>query len=59
VTGAGIDFIEGYFRTAPGYDLGLAKRMYRFCPDIVDQGAGTIPALAREIENGSLYLWWD
>lgn len=59
VTGAGIDFVEGYFVEPPKDSLGLAKRMYRFCPDIVDQGTGTVAALAKELERGSLYLWWD
>jgi hypothetical protein len=24
-----------------------------------DQGTGTVAALAKELERGSLYLWWD
>ena len=59
VTGAGISFVEGYFVEAPTDALELAKRMYRFCPDIVDQGTGTVAALAKELERGQLYLWWD
>ena len=38
----------------------LARRMYRFCPDIVDQGTGTVAALAKELEQtNELFLWWD
>jgi hypothetical protein len=33
--------------------------MYQFCPDIVDQGAGSISALASELEKGAIYFWWD
>jgi hypothetical protein len=59
VTGAGIDFVEGRFLEPPADTRALAKEMYRFCPDIVDQGTGTVAALAKELEGGLLYLWWD
>jgi len=59
LTGVGFDYLEGNF-TAPLKDpKGLAKRMYRFCPDIVDQGVGTVEKLARELQKGRLYFWWD
>ena len=61
VFGAGIDFVEARFEHAPrGRDARLlAQRMYRFDPDIVDQGTDTVAALAKELEGGYLYLWWD
>ncbi|GMV93679.1 MAG: hypothetical protein AMXMBFR82_34570 [Candidatus Hydrogenedentota bacterium] len=59
LTGAGQDFLEGYFVTPPENAPALAKRMYDFCPDIVDQGTGTVEALAGELKHGKLYLWWD
>ena len=62
VYGVGIDFVEGRFATTPrGQEAqALARSMYRFDPDIVDQGAGSVRALAHEIEtSGTLYLWWD
>ena len=38
----------------------FAKEVYTFCPDIVDQGVGTIEALEKTIrEQRSLFLWWD
>jgi hypothetical protein len=38
----------------------LAKRMYDFCPDIVDQGVGDVKELAAELKRtGKLYFWWD
>lgn len=59
LTGIGFDYMEGFF-TAPVKDPNaLARRMYQFCPDIVDQGVGTVNKLARELRNGSLYFWWD
>lgn len=40
--------------------LALARDMYGYCPDIVDQGVGTISALAAELMASTWwYLWWD
>ena len=38
----------------------LAKEVYDFCPDVVEQGVGTMDELKHFIkkENG-IYLWWD
>jgi hypothetical protein len=59
LTGIGFDYLEGHF-TGPVKDAqGLAKRMYQFCPDIVDQGTETVGKLARELQKGTLYFWWD
>jgi hypothetical protein len=59
LTGIGFDYMEGHF-TGPLKDPeALAKRMYEFCPDIVDQGTGSVSGLARELQNGNLYFWWD
>ena len=34
--------------------------MYAFCPDIVDQGAGTIEDLTSDLERrNDFYFWWD
>lgn len=38
----------------------MAQTLYAFCPDIVDQGAGTVAALADSIrETRRVTLWWD
>lgn len=61
IFGAGADFVEGRFTKPPtGQDgLLLARSMYRFDPDIVDEGAGTVDALAQLLQSsGTLYLWW-
>lgn len=59
LTGIGFDYMEGHL-TAPVKDpRGLARRMYQFCPDIVDHGVDTVEALAKELEKGKLYFWWD
>jgi hypothetical protein len=38
----------------------FARDVHEFCPDIVDQGVGSVEALAKSIgDSGQLYLWWD
>lgn len=40
--------------------LELAKQMYMFCPDIVEQGVGSIRALADTLTKSDVwYFWWD
>jgi hypothetical protein len=59
LTDIGFDYMEGYF-TGPINDPdALARRMYQFCPDIVDQGVGSLSSLAVELRKGKLYFWWD
>lgn len=37
-----------------------AIAIYNYCPDVVDQGSGSISELARDIMNHNWwYLWWD
>ena len=60
LTGIGFDWLEGRFTSAirdPGL---LASRFHAFCPDIVDQGTGTVAALEDELRRSlHLYCWWD
>lgn len=38
----------------------LARAQYAYCPDIIDQGVGTISALAATLMASEWwYLWWD
>ena len=38
----------------------FVRELYPFCPDIVDQGAGSIEAAAAEMRDANaLFLWWD
>jgi Domain of unknown function (DUF4253) len=38
----------------------FARAVYDFCPDVVDQGVGTIENLEQTIaESKQVYLWWD
>jgi hypothetical protein len=34
--------------------------MYYFCPDVVDQGTGSVKALAESILGANVwFFWWD
>ena len=60
LTGIGFDWIEGRFTGDLGDADALARRFAVFCPDVVDQGTGTVAALARELKKTKvLYCWWD
>lgn len=60
MTGCGRDFLSGHFVNKVPDANAMAKRMYAFCPDIVDQGTGSVDALAKELKkNNELYFWWD
>lgn len=46
-------------RLPPDVDK-FAAEVYEFCPDIVDQGVGSVAKLAEHISKSrTLYLWWD
>ena len=54
------DTIELRIARLPSDMSGFCKDLYEFCPDIVDQGTGSIEALEREIRNShEVFLWWD
>ena len=59
LTGIGFDYMEGHLTGAVKDAQNLARRMYAFSPDIVDQGVGDVDKLADELEKGTLYFWWD
>ena len=60
ITGAGPDWVEGKFIKQPADMAAFAKEVYAFCPDIVDQGSGSVEEMAKEMkDNNMLYLWWD
>ncbi|RSD28841.1 DUF4253 domain-containing protein [Mesobacillus subterraneus] len=62
IIGADFDWVEANFIVFPGKkDLkSFAKEAYKFCPDIVEQGAGSLGELIEEMEETKkLYLWWD
>lgn len=60
IIGADLDWFEARFSKAPDNIDVLAKEVYEFCPDVVDQGTETIEKLAQEMQTEkTLYCWWD
>ena len=58
--GAGRDWLEAKVKSTSVDWKKFAKEAYKFCPDIVDQGTGSLEALELEMKRGKiLYLWWD
>jgi hypothetical protein len=54
------DTIQLRLKKQPKDTLAFAKRVYKFCPDIVDQGTGSVEELARLIARANaVSLWWD
>ncbi|AMW20789.1 DUF4253 domain-containing protein [Mycobacteroides chelonae] len=62
LTGVDFDAIDVEVTRPPGADLSVAVgyEHYGFCPDNIDQGAGTLSAYARQISGARTWkFWWD
>ncbi|QNP41974.1 DUF4253 domain-containing protein [Lysobacter solisilvae (ex Woo and Kim 2020)] len=60
LVGAGTDWLEVELVTPPADWQAFAEEVYRFCPDVVDQGTGDVEALAAEMKAANtVFLWWD
>ena len=58
--GAGLDFIEARITRPPADWDALAAEVHAACPDLVDQGLGSVEALAEDMRrHPTLSLWWD
>ena len=58
--GASVDWCEFKITREPEDWLVLAKEAYKVCPDIVEQGTGSVEKLAEEMKRTRrLYFWWD
>jgi hypothetical protein len=57
------DIIECTVERPPGTReeaIALAREQFVYCPDIVDQGCGTVAQLAATLkDSGVWYFWWD
>jgi uncharacterized protein DUF4253 len=54
------DTIEFTMLRMPEDVMAVARDLYEFCPDIVDQGLGSIQRLRDELDRTHMvYLWWD
>ncbi|WP_226087434.1 DUF4253 domain-containing protein [Mesobacillus sp. S13] len=62
IIGASYDWVEVEFEVLPnGKELNsFAREIAEFCPDLVEQGTGSINDLMEEIKGTrKLSLWWD
>jgi hypothetical protein len=62
IIGADYDWVEVSLHVLPKDNelRAFAKEIFKFCPDIVEQGAGSLNGLIEEIkETQKLFLWWD
>jgi hypothetical protein len=60
IIAAGHDWMEARFKRPPADMDAFAKEVHNFCPDVVDQGTGSVQELAREMKQmNGIYLWWD
>lgn len=58
--GASGDWCDFLIKKEPADWMQLAEEVYKVCPDAVDQGAGSVQALAGEMrQTKRLYFWWD
>ncbi len=60
LVGAGNDWVEAAIGEPPKSWDSFAQEVFEFCPDVVEQGTGSVEALSSEMRRESrLYLWWD
>jgi hypothetical protein len=63
LVGLSHDVVNIHVRRRPktrGEALDLGRQQYLYCSDIVDQGVGTLNALAAALmEHDWWYFWWD
>lgn len=60
LAGVGNDAFELRFERLPEDTVAFAEELYRFCPDLVDQGFESVEALRRSVvEDRRVSFWWD
>jgi len=60
IIGCSRDWVHLEFDKLPSDLDSFAKEVYKFCPDSVDQGVGSMENLVSAIkEMNGLWLWWD
>ena len=60
LTGIGFDHVEARFTGRVADPHAMAARLYKFCPDIVHQGTGSVTELASELRRlNTFFCWWD
>lgn len=57
---ASFDLVQARYIELPPMLEAHANETYEFCPDVVDQGTGSVEALQEQMQQSKqLYLWWD
>ena len=52
--------IHGYMRKLPTDLNQFTKDVYKFCPDVIDQGYGSMEKMIQDYKkNKYIWLWWD
>lgn len=60
IVGAGNDWVEIELRAVPQDMKAFAEDIYDFSPDTVDEGAGSVAGLIKDITaSGRVMLWWE
>jgi hypothetical protein len=60
LTAAGSDHVAGRFVGRLADPEAMARRIHAFCPDVVNQGTGSITDLAAELRRTNTFsCWWD
>lgn len=60
VIGCGTDWLQVEFDKLPADLDAFAEEVYKFCPDSVEQGVGTVAKLKEAIRQmNGIWLWWD
>ncbi|WP_346352974.1 DUF4253 domain-containing protein [Azotosporobacter soli] len=60
IKGADGDWVDVQFKVMPSDMKKFAEEVYVFCPDAVEQNAGSIEALVVEMNKyHGVFLWWD
>jgi hypothetical protein len=60
ITGAGTNWVSADFIKQPADMKDFASKVYDICPDVVDQGTGSVDNMAEEMKDQNfVYLWWQ
>jgi len=57
LVGAGFDWFEAKLQRLPTDIMEFENEVYEFCPDVVEQGTGSVKKLANEMKDGK-YLYF-
>lgn len=60
IVGVDVDWVCISLKNLPNDINKFSEEVYRFCPDVVEQGVGSMEELKKYIkESKEIFLWWD